>query len=48
MPAGRPISWQSEIAQGAWVVIDADHALLFGDQEDSKWQRALQRQGIEL
>ena len=43
-----PNQLQSEIAAGAWVVIDADQALLFGDKEDSKWQRALQRQGIEL
>ncbi len=43
-----PNQLESEIAAGAWVVIDADQALLFGDQEDSKWQRALERQGIEL
>jgi putative transcriptional regulator len=43
-----PDQLAAEIAAGAWVVIDADEKLLFGDQEDSKWQRALDRQGIEL
>jgi putative transcriptional regulator len=43
-----PNQLEAEIAAGAWVVIDADEDLLFGDREDSKWQRALDRQGIEL
>ncbi len=43
-----PNQLESEIAAGAWVVIDADEDLLFGKQEDSKWQRALNREGIEL
>jgi putative transcriptional regulator len=43
-----PDQLASEIAAGAWVVIDADEDLLFGKREDSKWQRALNREGIEL
>jgi putative transcriptional regulator len=43
-----PDQLAAEIAQGAWVVVDADADLLFGNQEDGKWQRALDRQGIEL
>jgi putative transcriptional regulator len=43
-----PDQLASEIAAGAWVVIDADEDLLFGKQVDSKWQRALNREGIEL
>jgi putative transcriptional regulator len=43
-----PNQLQAEIAAGAWVVIDADEDLLFGKQEDTKWQRALDRQGISL
>jgi putative transcriptional regulator len=43
-----PNQLQSEIAAGAWVVIDADEDLLFGKQEDSKWKRAFNREGIEL
>jgi putative transcriptional regulator len=43
-----PDQLAAEIAQGQWVVIDADEDLVFGKQEDSKWQRALDRQGIEL
>ncbi len=43
-----PDQLASEIAAGAWVIVDADADLLFGDQDDGKWQRALDRQGIEL
>jgi putative transcriptional regulator len=43
-----PDQLESELAAGAWVVVDPDEALLFDDQVDSKWQRALDRQGIDL
>jgi putative transcriptional regulator len=43
-----PDQLDAEIAAGAWVVIDADAGLLFDGQQDSKWQRALNRDGIEL
>jgi putative transcriptional regulator len=43
-----PGQLEAEIAVGAWVVVDAEEALLFDDQVDSKWQRALDRQGIDL
>jgi putative transcriptional regulator len=43
-----PDQLAAEIAEGAWVVVDADADLLFGNQDDGKWQRALDRQGIEL
>ncbi len=43
-----PNQLESEIAAGAWAVIDPDEALLFGDQNDSKWQRAIARRGINL
>ena len=43
-----PDQLESELAAGAWVVVDPDEALLFDDQIDSKWQRALDRQGIDL
>lgn len=43
-----PNQLESEIAAGAWVSVEADDALLFDEQVDTKWQRALDRRGIEL
>ena len=43
-----PGQLEAEIAVGAWVIVEADEALLFDDQLDSKWQRALDRRGIDL
>jgi putative transcriptional regulator len=43
-----PNQLESEIAAGAWAVIDPDEALLFDDQVDSKWQRAIARRGVDL
>jgi putative transcriptional regulator len=43
-----PGQLEAELAVGAWVVVEPDEALLFDDETDSKWQRALDRQGIDL
>jgi putative transcriptional regulator len=43
-----PQQLESELAAGAWVVIEADEALLFDHDFDNKWQRAFERRGIEL
>jgi putative transcriptional regulator len=43
-----PDQLEQELAAGAWLVVDADEALLFDQQIDSKWQRALDRQGVDL
>jgi putative transcriptional regulator len=43
-----PDQLENELAAGAWVVVDPDEALLFDDQIDSKWQRAFDRQGVDL
>lgn len=43
-----PHQLEDELAAGAWVVIEADEALLFDDQSDTKWQRAFDRRGIDL
>jgi putative transcriptional regulator len=43
-----PDQLERELAAGAWVVVDADPALLFDQQVESKWQRALDRQGVDL
>jgi putative transcriptional regulator len=39
---------EGEIAAGAWYTVEADDALLFDEQAETKWQRALDRHGIEL
>lgn len=39
---------ERELAAGAWVVVDADEALLFDPQLDTKWQRALDLRGFDL
>jgi putative transcriptional regulator len=43
-----PHQLEDELAAGAWVVVEADEALLFDDQTDTKWQRAYDRRGIDL
>jgi len=43
-----PDQLEHELAAGAWVVVDADETLLFDRQIDSKWQRALDRRGVDL
>ena len=47
-PAGRRASWKSELAAGAWLVIEPDATLLFDQDTATKWQRAFDRRGIEL
>ena len=43
-----PGQLESELAAGAWEVIDGDAALLFDGDVDGKWQRALERRGVDL
>ena len=43
-----PDQLEDELAVGAWVVVEADEALLFDDRADTKWQRAFDRRGIDL
>jgi len=43
-----PDQLEDELAVGAWVVVEADEALLFDDRSDTKWQRAFDRRGIDL
>ena len=43
-----PNQLESEIANGAWFVVDADEELLFDPSVDTKWQRAIDRRGIDL
>lgn len=43
-----PGQLEGEIAAGAWFVIDADAALVFGKDHAGKWQRARARRGVDL
>jgi putative transcriptional regulator len=43
-----PHQLEDELTAGAWVVVEADEALLFDQQSDTKWQRAFDRRGIDL
>ena len=43
-----PHQLEDELAAGAWVVVEADEALLFDHDNDTKWQRAFDRRGIDL
>ncbi|MCE3248828.1 MAG: algH [Geminicoccaceae bacterium] len=43
-----PGQLEAEIAAGAWEVVEPDEGLLFDDKVDSKWQRALDRRGVDL
>ena len=43
-----PEQLESELAAGAWLVVEPDTDLLFDQQPETKWQRAFDRRGIEL
>jgi putative transcriptional regulator len=37
---------EDEISLNAWLVADADHSLIFDDQPEDKWARALNKLGV--
>jgi putative transcriptional regulator len=39
---------ESEIARGSWLSVAADDSLLFGQENERKWRRAMDKQGIDL
>jgi putative transcriptional regulator len=39
---------EGEIKAGAWVVVPADEALVFDEQYEKKWERAMARRTINL
>lgn len=43
-----PGQLEGELARGDWVAVPADEALLFDDDYDGKWRRAIARRGVEL
>jgi putative transcriptional regulator len=38
---------EDELRRNSWLVTDADDAIIFGDQHDDKWVRAIQSLGLE-
>lgn len=43
-----PGQLEAEIASGMWVTVSADEALVFDEDADTKWQRAMARSRITL
>lgn len=43
-----PGQLEAEMAETSWITVPADRALLFDDDDDGKWRRAMDRQGIDL
>lgn len=43
-----PGQLESELEAGAWHVVPADKALVFGKEADKKWQQAMDRRRISL
>ena len=41
-----PGQLEREVRDNVWLVCDPDEALLFGDDHDHKWSRALERIGV--
>ncbi len=39
---------ESEFMTGSWITVPADEALVFDDDSDGKWRRAIARRAIEL
>ena len=48
MPAGRPASSRQEIQDNGWLHCAADPELIFGDDTDGKYDKALRKLGIDL
>ena len=38
---------EDELKQNAWLVVDADDAIIFGDEHEDKWSRAIKSLGFE-
>ncbi len=43
-----PGQLEGELARKAWITVPADKGILFDDDLDSKWQRAMARRGFDL
>lgn len=38
---------ENELKQNAWLVVEPDNAIIFGDAHDDKWTRAIQTLGFD-
>lgn len=38
---------ENELRQNAWLVVDADNAIIFDDDHDNKWDRAIRAFGFD-
>ncbi len=38
---------EQEIQQNAWLVVDPDHEIIFGDDPEIKWVKAVQKLGVD-
>jgi putative transcriptional regulator len=38
---------EDELKHNAWLVVDADNAIIFGDEHDDKWGAAIKTLGFE-
>ncbi|MGE0596493.1 MAG: YqgE/AlgH family protein [Hyphomonadaceae bacterium] len=38
---------EKELQQNSWLVVDPDHAIIFGAQHDDKWARAIRTLGFD-
>src|SRR5207247_11418156 len=47
-PAGPPGQLEGEMRGGYWVSVPADQGLLFDDDHERKWERAMAKRRIEL
>jgi putative transcriptional regulator len=43
-----PGQLDAEIQANGWLSVDADAELVFNDDDDGKWQRALAKLGVDL
>lgn len=43
-----PGQLDAEIQANGWLNVDADSSLLFGDDLDSKWERAISKLGVDI
>lgn len=39
---------ENELKENAWLTVDADHGIIFGEDESEKYQQALNHLGVDL
>jgi putative transcriptional regulator len=43
-----PGQLESEIEEGSWIDVPAEDAFLFGEDDEAKWQTAVDRYSVDL